>query len=366
MKVSQLSDLLDRMYPFALAEEWDNVGLLVGNPRAQVTGVMLAVDSRLDVLEEAKETGCNVVVVHHPPIFRPIRRIHATEEQGELLAYCLKNDLSVIALHTNLDSAEGGLNDTLCELLELQKVRPLVDSGRDRFFKLAAFVPEEALDEVREAVCAQGAGVIGDYTRCSFASPGLGTFLGDAEKAAPAVGEAGRLARTPELRLEVLLRRELAGRVIGALREAHPYEEVAYDLYPLANQEPRTGLARIGTLEEPCGLEEFSARVQKHGVLVTRLLGDPDRKIRKVAICSGAGSDFTTKACSAGADVYLTAEVKHHHGLAAAHSGMAIVEAEHFSLERVHWPKLKQLLESNNPDLKVRVSERESLLWRRP
>ncbi len=366
MKVSTLVDLLDRLYPFALAEEWDNVGLVVGDSKAEATGVLFCLDVTHDVLDEAIAAGCNVVVTHHPVIFRGIKRINIAELQGGLIAKALTHGVSLIALHTNLDSAVGGLNDTLCELLELIEVKPLVDSGHERFFKLAVFVPPSHAEKVRLALCAQGAGVIGDYVDCSFSIAGEGSFRGLEGRTKPFSGTPGKLERANELRLEVLLRREIAGRVIGALHEAHPYEEVAYDLYPLHNKEKGTGLARIGKLATPEPFRAFIRRVESLGILVTRVLGDDARTVRKVALCSGAGADFLPNAISAGADVYVTAEIKHHLGLAAAHKGMALVETDHYTLERLHWPKLAGLLNEQHKDLKTKVSERGPELWRRP
>lgn len=366
MRVSQLSDFFDRLYPFALAEEWDNVGLIVGNPRAEITGVLFALDVLPEVIEEAREHGCNVIVTHHPLIFRAIKRVRSTEPQGELIAALLKHDISTIALHTNLDSARGGLNDTLCELLMLEKTRPLVDSGQDRLFKLVTFVPPEALEKVRRAMWTAGAGTISDYVNCSFNVGGKGTFEGLEGKTNPAIGTPGKFEETDEVRVEVILRREISGRVIEAMKQAHPYEEVAFDLYPLVNKEPHTGLARIGTLKEAETLDAFVARVRALGIMVTRVLGEPEKKLRKVALCSGAGSDFVGEAASAGADVYLTAELKHHHGSMARHAGLALVEAEHYSLEKHHWPKLAALCEAELKGLKTKVSERESIYWRAP
>jgi dinuclear metal center YbgI/SA1388 family protein len=362
MKVSTLVDMLDRLYPFALAEEWDNVGLIVGDSKAEVTGVLMCLDVTHDVLDEAIESGCNVLVTHHPVIFKSIKRLNAAELQGGLIAKAFKHGVSLIALHTNLDSAIGGLNDTLCELLELHDVKPLVDSGRERFYKLAVFVPRDHAEKVRAAMCEQGAGQIGNYDNCSFSTPGEGSFK-PLEGSNPVVGKRGELERVAEVKVEVVLRREIAGRVIGAMIAAHPYEEVAHDLIPLHNKEIGTGLARIGKLDEVT-LDAFVEKVQGLGILVTRVLGDPQKSIKRVALCSGAGSDFTTSAISQGADVYLTAELKHHHGLAAAHKGMALVETDHYTLEQRHWPKLADILEKQG--LKTKVATRGPELWRRP
>ena len=366
MRVSKLVEQLDRLYPFALAEDWDNVGLIVGDTSDDAHGVLLALDLTHEVIDEAVEHACNVIVTHHPPIFRPIKRLNTAELQGGLVGRAFREGISVISLHTNLDSAVGGLNDTLCELIGLTKVKPLVDSGRERLFKLAVFVPETHADKVREAMCGQGAGAIGDYDQCSFSLAGEGTFRGIEGRANPFIGTPGELERVNERRIEVILRREITGRVIGAMIQAHPYEEVAYDLFPLANTEPGTGLARIGSLPDAESLLDFCTRIDAMGVFLTRVLGEPEREVRKVAVCSGAGSDFTSQACSAGADVFLTAEIKHHHGLQAQHRGMALLEAEHGSLEMLHWPKLKQILDENFEGLNTRVSDSGSVQWRRP
>lgn len=364
MKVSALVEWFDRLYPFALAEDWDNVGLIVGDSKAEVTGVALCLDVTHDVLDEAIESGCNVVVTHHPVIFRAIKKLNAAELQGGLVAKAFANGISLIALHTNLDSAVGGLNDTLCELLGLHDVKPLVDSGRERFFKLAVFTPTDHADKVRDALFAAGAGWVGNYDSCSFNTPGAGTFRGIEGKTNPFIGTPGQLERAEETKIEVILRREISGRVVSALLAAHPYEEVAYDLIPLHNKEAGTGLARIGRME-PVTLDDFVRTVHDHGILVTRVLGDPQKPIKRVALCSGAGSDFTTNAISQGADVYLTAELKHHHGLAAAHKGMALVETDHYTLEQKHWPKLAELI-TEQLNLKVKVATRGPELWRRP
>lgn len=357
-------DLLDQLYPFALAEEWDNVGLIVGDSKAEVTGVLLALDVTRDVLADAKASACNVVVTHHPVIFRAIKRINESELQGGLVGLALREGISLVALHTNLDSAVGGLNDTLCEALGLVQVKPLVDSGRERFYKLAVFVPETHAEKVREALFASGAGHVGNYDQCSFNTPGTGTFRGTVGKTNPFLGTPGQLERAQEEKIEVILRRETAGRVIGAMLGAHPYEEVAYDLIPLHNKESGTGLARIGKLPAPEPLSTFTKRVQALGIMVKAILGAADKSISKVALCSGAGSDFCSNALSQGADVYLTAEIKHHHALAAHDKGMALVETDHYTLEQKHWPKLADILTSHG--LKAKVSDRGPELWRRP
>ncbi len=363
IKVSKLANTLGEWFPTALAEEWDNVGLIFGDPSASVSRALLAMDLTLPVAEEAAEEGYGAVITHHPPIFRPIKRIDVSTTQGAIISTCLRHRVSSIAIHTNLDSAVGGLNDEVFRLLGVQNAKPLLDSGKSRFYKLAVFVPVEAADKVRQAMFDAGAGAVGKYDLCSFNLTGTGTFRGG-EGTNPAIGAAGVLERVEEVRIEVLLQRERFGRVYGAMVQAHPYEEVAYDLYPLENRERETGLGRIGSLPESITLKQFADRCAALEMMVLRILGDPEREVKKIAVCTGAGSDFLPRAADAGADVYLTAEVKHHHALEAAQRGLAVVETDHLTLERVMWPALKQRLETAfSGQLEVRISQREQNPW---
>lgn len=370
LKLSKLVALLGDWYPYQLAEEWDNVGMIYGDPKAEIETVLLALDITHDVIDEAVDCGAKAIVTHHPPIFRAIRKIDLSTTQGSIIARCLQHGIASISLHTNLDSAKDGLNDHVCGLLGLTKTKPLMDSGRERLYKLAVFVPHEAADKVREAMFAAGAGAVGNYDQCSFNLSGTGTFRGG-EGTNPAIGAPGVPESVAETRIEVLLPRERFGRVYGAMVAAHPYEEVAYDLYPLHNKERETGLGRIGSLPEPETLRQFADRCAALGMMVTRTLGDPARKVRKVAVCTGAGSDFAPYAADAGADVYLTAEVKHHHALDADRRGMAIVETDHFTLERVIWPAVKARLEAHfagspsGTGITAKVSTRERNTWTR-
>jgi dinuclear metal center YbgI/SA1388 family protein len=367
VKLSKIVSALGEWYPYALAESWDNVGLIFGDPRAEIGRVLLALDLTLEVAQEAAATGCGAVITHHPPIFQAIKRIDLSTTQGEIIGHCLANNIASVALHTNLDSADGGLNDVVGKLLGLTKLKPLVDSGKARFFKLAVFVPATAADKVRQAMFDAGAGAVGKYDLCSFNTPGTGTFRGG-EGTNPAIGTPGSLESVEETRIEVLLQRERFGKVYSAMLAAHPYEEVAYDLYPLENRERETGLGRIGILEEPITPREAADRIAGLGMMVLRTLGDPSRRIRKIALCTGAGSDFTSYAADAGADLYLTAEVKHHHALDAHRRGLCIVETDHLTLERVVWPDVKRRIEAHfdgakTPKLEARVSERERNPW---
>ncbi len=365
LKVSKLLTYFGKHYPYSLAESWDNVGLILGNPRHEVDKVLLALDLSYAVFEEAIKLGAGLVVTHHPPIFRAIKSIDTSTIQGEIIGGCLKHEIACIALHTNLDSAVGGLNDTLCDLLGLQNTKPLSSSGTKSFFKLVVFVPVEAADKVRQALFDAGAGELGAYDQCSFNTQGLGTFRG-LEGSNPTLGEVGKLEEVQEVKLEVLLPRHSFGTVYSALLRAHPYEEVAYDLIPLANRDRSTGLGRIGKLEAPITLQAFCNKLhQELGMMVLRLIGNPEQKVQKIALCTGAGSDFMSKAASLGADLYLSAEMKHHHALEAMRRGLCVVETDHLTLEQIIWPRIKEQLNQDfGEELEVFVSQEERNPWK--
>jgi len=325
---------LDLLAPRALAEEWDNVGLLIGDSTAPVSRVLVALDASASVITQAEKIGAELLVVHHPLLFSSIKRL--TEDGGVVSSALrlVRNGCSLIACHTNLDSAPFGLNHYVGELLGLQQMRPLLPTAAGKLLKLAVFVPQTHAEVVRAALCAAGAGHIGNYSDCTFSAPGEGTFRAG-DNTHPFIGRTGELARVAEVRLETVLPRELLPAVMAALRATHPYEEIAYDLYPLENILPDAGLGRIGTLATPVSVAEFTAHVAK--VLATdtlKVLGDPGKQVRTVALCTGAGGDFAVAAQAAGADLYLTGEVKHHTALLARDAGMAIIDAGHYPTER--------------------------------
>jgi len=351
--VRDIQQCVHVLAPPALAESWDNVGLLLGDPGQEVGTVLVALDASAEVIEQAAARGVEMLVVHHPLLFTAQKRL--VEDGGimTLVRRLIREGRSLLAAHTNLDSAPRGLNHYVAELLGLRELAPLVPSEARSLLKLVVYVPEAQLDAVRDAVCSAGAGHIGNYSDCSFGAPGMGTFR-PLEGTSPFIGTRGELERVREIRLETVVPRGQLVQVLGAMLAAHPYEEVAYDLIPLENAWPGAGLGRIGTLEAPMSVAAFLERVRT-ALHADRLaiIGDTDRPIRRVALCTGAGSDFIEQARRSGADLYLTGEVKHHQALLARAGGPVVVDAGHFATERPAVALLADYLTAELPGLTV-------------
>lgn len=346
-----------RLAPPELAESWDNVGLLVGDTGREVRTVLVALDASDRVLAQATEAGAELIVAHHPLLFVPVKRLVEDQGVGSLLRRLVREERALLAAHTNLDSAPRGLNHHVAELLGLRDLRPLLPSEAHPLLKLVVFVPVDAVETVRAAVCDAGAGHIGHYRDCTFGAAGIGTFR-PLEGTHPYIGTKGELESVNEVRLETVVPRPALGGVLRTLLAAHPYEEVAYDVIPLENAWPGAGLGRIGTLPQPMTAVDFRAHVA--AVLRTErigLIGDPDRRVRTVALCTGAGGDYTEHARRAGADLYLTGEVKHHQALQARAQGPVVLDAGHFGTERPAVDLLARTLTEAFPDLRVLRAE---------
>lgn len=343
-KVSDIAGILNDLAPFRFAEEWDNAGLQVGNPAAPAGKIMVALDADRSALEAAVAAGCGLLLTHHPMIFRPLKKISFADPLGRLLALAIKNDLSIISLHTNFDIAEGGVNDLLAEKLGVSGSRPLKVTDTEDLVKLSVFVPNGHEEKVMEALFAYS-GFIGNYCDCSFRSSGIGTFK-PLKGAEPFMGEIGKREYAEEVRLEVLLRKEDLNPALKSLRAAHPYEEPAYDLYPLLNRGKPAGLGRIGEISSPIPLKDFAATVKLRLDLDrVRFVGDGERMVKKIAICGGSGASLLRDAVKQGADVLVTGDVKYHEAREAEGVGLALVDAGHFATEQPMVRGLKELLQ---------------------
>ncbi len=331
-RVSDVIGIINRFAPFAAAEEWDNVGLQVGDPSAEAGKIMVSLDPGRDTLEAAVAKGCRLLLTHHPFIFKPLKRISTADPAGALVALAIKNDLAIIALHTNLDIAPGGVNDLLAERLGVSSCEPLKITGRQELVKLTVFIPRGSEESVLEALF-RFSGFIGNYSDCSFRSTGTGTFR-PLEGAHPHIGEVGTRASVEESRVEVLLRKEDVAAAVKALVKAHPYEEPAFDLYPLLNQGEAAGMGRIGRLAEKTTLTAFAAVAKERlGLQAIRFVGAGDRSVHKVALCGGSGASLLRDAWRQGADVLVTGDVKYHEAREAESLGVALLDAGHFATE---------------------------------
>lgn len=334
-RIQDLVGLVKTLYPPSLAEEWDNVGLQVGDPGAELNRVLLSLDPSERALDAARKAEARALLTHHPLIFSPLKSLTPLDETGRILFRAVREGIAVLCAHTNLDRAKEGLNDWLAEKLGLTAVSPLAaDRGGD-LTKLVVFVPSGYEGVVADALFKGGAGRVGNYDHCSFAATGIGTFRAGAGTD-PFVGRQGETERVSEVRLEAILPREVQGRAVDRMLRAHPYEEVAYDLIPLANGRPQVGLGRIGRLVEPTTLGAFAAMVKTAlGATSLRMVGDSDRTVVKVAVCGGSGASLLGEAARQGADLLVTGDVKYHEARAAESQGVALIDAGHFATERL-------------------------------
>lgn len=364
----ELLSFLDSLAPFKLAESWDNCGLLVGDPRQEVKGILVCLDVNEDVVEEALEQGSNVIVSHHPLIFKPLKSLRLDRSPGRLLAQIIKNDLQVIAVHTNYDQAKAGVSAQLAHRLGLENTQVLQPKTLEPLYKLVVFVPAEYDAQVRKALGDAGAGHIGNYSHCTFRAAGTGTFL-PLEGTNPFIGSQGQLEEAAEYRVETIVPESLLSKVIEAMLAAHPYEEVAYDLFPLANQQKEYGFGCVGSLSAPLKLKDLAGEVKSRlSLAAVRVAGDWEQEISQVAVCGGSGKSLIPVAAKSGAQVLITGELGHHDAQLAQELGLALIDAGHYATEAVSLPFLadaikQELTEKEVAEIPVVISQREKDPW---
>ncbi|WP_211658664.1 Nif3-like dinuclear metal center hexameric protein [Phytoactinopolyspora halophila] len=339
-RLSDVIAVLDEQYPPSSAESWDAVGLVCGDPDADVHRVLFAVDPVAAVADEAIDWGADLLVTHHPLFLRPVHGVAATTPKGRLVHRLVTNGAALYTAHTNADSADPGVSDALADAIGLRDLRPLRPDTGEPQDKLIVFVPEPDTPQVLDALTTAGAGIIGNYERCAWMTSGTGTFRPGAG-ANPTIGAVGDVEEVAEHRLEMVLPRRIRASVIAALYEAHPYEEPAYDIYELADVPTSAGLGRVGVLDEPESLRSFTRRVADAlpaTVSGVRAAGDPEATVRTVAVCGGAGDSLLDVARRAGVDAYVTGDLRHHPASEALDGGgPALLDVAHWAGE---WPWL--------------------------
>jgi dinuclear metal center YbgI/SA1388 family protein len=358
-RVSDIVGITNKIAPSQYAEGWDNVGLQLGDPAWQVSRIMVALDPGTPAVEAAIAARCNLLVTHHPFIFTPLKKISAADETGRLALRAAKNDLAIISLHTNFDIASGGVNDLLAGHLGVTQAQPLKVTGAEEFVKLVVFVPNGHEEKLLKALSPHLAD-LGNYRDCSFQAEGVGRFTPQ-QGAQPFAGAVGRPERQQESRIEVLVLKQKLGGAVAALKGAHPYEEPAFDLYPVLNQGEIRGLGRIGVLAEPTTAGAYAVRVKKTlAASGVRLVGDPEKKICKVALCGGSGASLLHEAARKGADLLVTGDVQYHEAREAEALGIAVLDAGHFATE---WPMVHGLAEALVRALEGRKYQTEVLAY---
>ncbi|PRZ28295.1 Nif3-like dinuclear metal center hexameric protein [Flavobacterium granuli] len=331
-KIKEILFVLEEMAPLAYAEDFDNVGLLVGDQNAEATGVLVCHDALENVIDEAITKKCNLVVCFHPILFSGLKKITGKNYVERAIIKAIKNDIAIYAVHTALDNHQDGVNKIFCDALGLTKTKILIPK-QNFIRKLVTYTIAENAEKVRNALFDAGAGNIGNYEDCSFNSKGIGTYMGN-EHSNPQLGERFEFVESEEIKIEVTFEKHLEPKILKALFSHHAYEEVAYEIYDLQNQHQNIGLGMIGEFETPLSETDFLAvvknKMQADGIRHSAFIGKP---IKKVAVLGGSGSYAIKNAIRAGADAFLTADLKYHQ-FYEAENQVLLADIGHFESER--------------------------------
>ena len=355
MQLKQITQFIESVAPLAFQESYDNAGLIIGHPDNEISGILITLDITEEILDEAISKNLNLIVCHHPIVFSGIKKLNGKNYIERCVAKAIKNDLAIYAAHTNLDSVFGGVNSKICEKLDLQNCTILAPTS-GFLKKLVTFVPVADAEKVREAMFEAGAGHIGNYDSCSFNQTGNGTFRGN-DLTNPYVGEKNQLHTEEETRIETIFPKHIQSKVIQALLQTHPYEEVAYDIYPLDNEYTQAGIGMIGELQEPVDELDFLQKIKAvfncEVVKHTQLLG---KSIRKVAVCGGSGSTYLSKAMAQKADIFISGDFKYHQFFDAENQ-IIIADIGHYESEQFTKEVFYELLTKKFPKFAVHLSD---------
>ena len=355
MTVKTICETIETFAPLSLCESYDNVGLLIGDAQTEVSGVLICLDVTEAVLDEAIQKNCNMIVSHHPLIFGGLKRLNGANATQRCVAKAIKNDIAVYAAHTNLDNVLQGVSGRMAEKLGLTNTH-ILQTKQNSLLKLVVFVPHAQANQVREALFAAEAGKIGNYDACSYNTEGFGTFRAN-EHSNPFVGAKNELHSEPETRIEVILPAYFKKQVVNALLQSHPYEEPAYDIFPLQNDWTQAGLGIVGDLSTAEDEKTFLQRVKNtfnaQTIRHTEPLGKP---IKRVALCGGAGSSFLPDAIAARADIYISGDFKYHEFFNAENK-ILIADIGHFESEQYTKEIFYEIITKKIPTFVVQISD---------
>jgi len=355
MYVRDITSYLEEFAPLSFQEDYDNSGLIIGSPEWLVRAVLLAVDVTEAVVNEAIEVGANMIVAHHPLIFKGVKKITAASAIERCIIRAIKHDIAVYGAHTNLDSVKGGINASIAQRLGLQHQR-ILSPKKDQLCKLVVFIPRDHADSFRTVLFHAGAGRIGDYDCCSYNLEGKGTFRG-LDGAHPFVGKRGELHTEPETRIEVLFPTYITGRIEQAIEKNHPYEKPAYDIYPLNNTCEEAGLGMVGVLPEALSEEDFLSMCKRvFGTGCIRHSPFTQRRIERVALCGGSGAAFMEKAVYASAQAFVTADVKYDQFFSAQDDRILLVDVGHYESEYIGMEILFEAMKKDFSDMPIRLT----------
>lgn len=354
MIIGEIIQHLETFAPPSLQESYDNAGLIVGESAAECTGIITCLDCSEAVIEEAMSKNCNLIVAHHPIIFRGLKKLNGKNYVERTIIKAIKNDIAIYAIHTNLDNVKKGVNKKIAEKIGLKNLE-ILQPKENILKKLITFAPIDKAEDLRNALFAAGAGQLGKYSECSFNSEGTGTFKPE-EGADPFVGEIGTRHEEKEMKIEVIFPAYLEQKIIRAMIQAHPYEEVAYDIISLENYFSEVGSGMIGNLEKPVDEKDFLQMIKTaFDLKVIRHTGLSGKKVQKVAICGGAGSFLIPLAVSNKADAYITSDIKYHEFFDA--ETMLLLDIGHYESEQFTIDLLYEILKDKFPNFALRKTE---------
>ena len=352
-KVRDVIEVMENWAPSQLAESWDNVGLITGDPETEVRSVIISLDVTEETITLALKNKASIIVSHHPPIFKPLKNLIGSNLPSRIIRLAVKEDISLYTSHSNLDQVSNGVSQALAEKLGLNNIIPL-SPGNCELLKFVTYTPPEYTDKIREAAGYAGAGVIGEYKLCSFTSRGIGTYMPSSE-ASPYEGESDKLSRVEEDRIEMVVPAPFISNVIEETRKVHPYEEMAYDIIPLSRRKPTFGYGAVGDIRKSMKISLFTEHVSKSlGIETLKVSKGGNKSIKRVAVMGGSGRDYISRAISAGADAYVTGDLGHHDFLNNC-SSTILIDASHRATELPVLDKIKERLHGSPSTEKIEI-----------
>lgn len=356
MNLKSFIKKVEQKYPLGLAYDWDNVGLLVGDFDMDIKKILVVLEANEKVIDEAISKDVDLIVTHHPFIFKKMNKINTSDLKGKLIHKLIKNDIALYSMHTNFDIAFEGLNDYFMEIIGIEETKVLDITSSEVLYKLAVYVPTTHVEKVKESLAKAGAGHIGNYSNCSFSTQGIGNFK-PLEGTNPYIGQIGEVESVEEVKIETIVPQRVLGGVINSMLNAHPYEEVAYDIYKLESKGKIYGLGRIGKLDSTINFKELCNNIKKKlNMSHIRVVGDLNSSIKKVAVVTGSGADMIKKAQRSGADVIITGDVKYHDAQDALDMSMNVIDCGHFDTEDIFKDVMERFL-CNIDEIEVIKSE---------
>lgn len=361
-RLKQVADAIEKIAPLALAQDWDNVGLLVGDENKNIKNILLTIDITCAVVEEAKKHKTDLILSYHPVIWDGLKSITTSTETAHIVEL-IRSKISVFSIHTAFDVAAGGVNDQLAEIVGIETPKPIgdyVENPQGSHFKVVVFVPTDAINDVAEAMFSAGAGSIGNYSKCSFRSEGQGTFL-PMQGAKPAIGSRGKLEKVNEIKLESIVPESKVPAVVAAMRNAHPYEMPAFDVFRHYDLEGKLGLGRVGKLKKPRSMASIIENIkQVTGVKAIGIVGKEKRTVKKAAVCAGSCGKLISSVIAENCDLYLTGELKHHQALAAQEANLTCICLSHTVSERFALKNLAKSLKKHLNNVTIRLSKKDA------